>query len=110
MPREGRRELPRAMTARPTADGAAGVADDAWLQQFKGTEEEPSYKNGPVRLPVGDDARWRHFAEYRQTRWSSWWRAGKSCFVAAAARVDEESVHQGRRAKQDVRPATRPAR
>ena len=39
---------------RPTARRAL---DDAWLNQFKGTEEEPSYKNGPVRLPVGDDAR-----------------------------------------------------
>ena len=46
---------------RPTARRAL---DDAWLQQFKGTEEEPSYKNGPVRLPVGDDARLAP-AEYR---------------------------------------------
>ena len=46
---------------RPTARRAL---DDAWLTQFKGTEEEPSYKNGPVRLPVGDDARLAP-AEYR---------------------------------------------
>ena len=46
---------------RPTARRAL---DDAWLNQFKGTEEEPSYKNGPVRLPVGDDARLAP-AEYR---------------------------------------------
>ena len=46
---------------RPTARRAL---DDAWLAQFKGTEEEPSYKNGPVRLPVGDDARLAP-AEYR---------------------------------------------
>ena len=46
---------------RPTARRAL---EDGWLSQFKGTEEEPSYKNGPVRLPVGDDARLAP-AEYR---------------------------------------------
>lgn len=46
---------------RPTARSAL---TNEWLAQFKGTEEEPDFANGPIRLPVSDDARLAP-AEYR---------------------------------------------